>query len=150
MTAIDRADWHYGGDFPKNLPKKNGGTHIGMYMNWMIDANLIRETFLEEVPEGIEHVKSGEITGRDFLFDYCDEKFLEDFLTEDGFEFTKRYYKRGIYTSDYQELLGSNYSSLYEIPDTLENYQRIAAKISTEFEKWKKKSQKKSWQFWKK
>lgn len=150
MTIIDRADWHYGGDFPKNLPKKNGGTHIGMYLNWAIDNNLIREIFLEEVSKGIEELKSGKITGRDFLFDYCDQKFLEDFLNEEGLEFTKRYYKRGIYTFDYQELLEPNYDSLYEIPDTRENYHTIAAQITKEFEKWKSRRAKKSWQFWKK
>jgi hypothetical protein len=150
MTAIDRADWHYGGDFPKNLPKKNGGTHIGMYLNWIIETNLISETFLQEVSDGIEGVKSGKITGKDFLFDYCDGKFLEDFLNDQGSEFTKRYYKRGIYTSDYEELLGANCDSLYEIPDTPENYQRIASKITQEFEKWKSRREKKSWQFWKK
>ena len=72
------------------------------------------------------------------------------FLNEEGLEFTKRYYKHGIYTSDYQELLGMNYDSLYEIPDTPENYHRIAAQITKEFEKWKSKRAKKSWQFWKK
>jgi hypothetical protein len=28
--SYDRADWHYGGNYPKGLPPENGGTHIGM------------------------------------------------------------------------------------------------------------------------
>lgn len=151
MTTIDRADWHYGGDFPAGLPKENGGTHIGMYLNWIIDSNLISEMLLEEAADGIQDVKSGKISGRDFLFDYCDGKFLEDFLTEEGLEFTKRYYKRfGIYAFDYEELLGSNYDSIYEIPNTRKNYDLIAIKITEEMEKWKAKRTKKRWQFWRK
>ena len=34
--AYDRADWHYGGDFPEGLPDENGGTHIGMFLAWVI------------------------------------------------------------------------------------------------------------------
>ena len=151
MTTIDRADWHYSGDFPNKLPKKNGGTHIGMYLHWIIDNDLMGDMLLENAAGGIQDVKSGKISGRDFLFEYCDEKFTEDFLKEEGLEFTRRYYKRrGIYMYDYQELLGKNYDSLYEIPDTRENYKLIAAKITKEFDRWKSRGAKKSWQFWKK
>ncbi|WP_262497415.1 DUF7832 domain-containing protein [Pedobacter caeni] len=30
MAKYDDASWHYGGDFPKDLPQINGATHIGM------------------------------------------------------------------------------------------------------------------------
>lgn len=32
MTRYDRADWHSGGDFPKDLTDEAGGTHIGMFL----------------------------------------------------------------------------------------------------------------------
>ena len=37
--AIDRMDWHYGGDYPEGLPTENGGTHIGFYLTWIIQNN---------------------------------------------------------------------------------------------------------------
>lgn len=38
MTSIDKADWHNGsGEYPKDLPDENGGTHIGMYFAWIIN-----------------------------------------------------------------------------------------------------------------
>jgi hypothetical protein len=42
MGNIDRADWHYGGGdlYPKELPPENGGTHIGMYLAWIIQRGL--------------------------------------------------------------------------------------------------------------
>ena len=30
MAKYDDASWHYGGDFPDDLPEENGATHIGM------------------------------------------------------------------------------------------------------------------------
>jgi hypothetical protein len=46
--AIDRADWHYGGDFPAELPDENGGTHIGMYLAWIINNHLEGELHHED------------------------------------------------------------------------------------------------------
>ena len=38
--AIDNAAWHYGGNFPEELPKENGGTHIGFFLAWIINKNI--------------------------------------------------------------------------------------------------------------
>jgi len=39
--SIDRAHGHYSdGDYPKELPSENGGTHIGMYLAWIIQRGL--------------------------------------------------------------------------------------------------------------
>jgi hypothetical protein len=34
--AYDRADAHYGGNFPSDLPPEAGATHIGMFLAWVI------------------------------------------------------------------------------------------------------------------
>ncbi len=157
MSTIDRADWHYGGNYPKELPQENGGTHIGMYLNWIIDKNLIGETHLIESKEGIKEVKDGLITGRDFLFNYCDEKFWVKDLNEEGLGFTKYYYQDSIkgdgsygqYLVDYETILGKNFDSLYEIPNSIENYKKISKQIDSVYSRWKRKRNKKSWQFWK-
>ena len=39
-SSIDQADWHYAGDFPRELPPEAGGTHIGMYLAWIIQRDL--------------------------------------------------------------------------------------------------------------
>ncbi len=156
MASIDRAVWHYGGDFPKELPKENGGTHIGMFINWIIDNDLIGSIHLENSLDGVNDVKSKKITGRDFLFKYCDEKFWDEDLNEIGLAFTKFYYQNpkdpedvyGQYIEDYEQLLGTKFNSLYEIPDSLENYSIIAKKINKVYEKWNGKGNSKSWKFW--
>ena len=30
----DDASWHYGGNFPKGLSRKNGATHIAFFLVW--------------------------------------------------------------------------------------------------------------------
>lgn len=155
MASIDRADWHYEGDFPEGLPEENGGTHIGMYLSWMILNGKVGELFHQEVSEGIQEVLSRKITGRDFLFEYCDGKFWDICLNEEGLEFTRSYYcdlkgNYGKYLGDYQKILGRNTDSIYEIADSWENYDSLAPGISRQFEKWKSGKTKKGWQFWKK
>ncbi len=155
MASIDRADWHYEGDFPEELPFENAATHIGMYFSWLIENDLIGDAHREHCSEAIENVKERKITGREFFFDYCDGKFWEDDMNEEGAKFTKCYYQDasgsyGAYLDDYLALLGDDYESLYEVPNTWENYDKIAPQITKEFDSWKSKPTKKSWQFWKK
>ena len=155
MSSIDRADWHYGGEYPNKLPKENGGTHIGMYLNWIIENGLIGELHYKDSKEGIELVKSRQISGRDFLFKYCDERFWEADLNEEGLEFTKFYYQDpkdpesayGQYMADYVKTIGKEFESLYEIPNTWRNYEKIAKVISKRYRNWKGKP---NWVFWKK
>ncbi len=156
MASIDRADWHYGGDYPKGLPPENGGTHIGVYISWIIDNDLVGTLHLEDSMQGIEDIKARKITGRDFLFDYCAEKFREEDLSAEGLAFTKYYYQNlksseapGRYLEDYEKSLGSELESLYEISNSWENYDIMADQINTAYRSWKNKGNKKKWQFWK-
>jgi hypothetical protein len=156
MSSIDRADWHYGGNFPENLPTENGGTHIGFYLNWIIDNNLIGELHRQDSKDGLEKVLNKTINGRDFLFEYCDEKIWDECFNEIGLEFTYYYYKESDsnynFLDDYLELLGMEYDSLYEVPYTEENYKKMANRIDEVYSLWLKTKQpkSKSWMFWKK
>lgn len=149
MASIDRADWHYGNDFPENLPEENGGTHIGMYLNWVIDTELIGEFHLAESKDGIEKVKSGEITGRDFLFDYCDRKFWNEDLNEVGIQFTEHYYETNKYFKDYVKILVLESESIYQVEDNRKNYELIKQRLDKRFKKWNTKKYKRFWKFWK-
>jgi len=144
MGSIDRVDWHSGGDFPDNLPEINGGTHIGMFLTWIINNNLIGKVHLEESSEAIQKVLSRQMTGRDFLVDQCDEKFWEDDLNEEGLAFTYYYYQSDStntfknYLDDYSEAIGQDVESLYEIEDSWENYDLLKPYIDRKYSEWKK------------
>lgn len=146
MASIDRIDWHSGGDFPENLPEVNGGTHIGMYLTWIIENNLIGQLHLDESLTAIQQVQSRQITGRDFLVDMCDEKFWDDDLSEEGLEFTLYYYQGEStenfknYIDDYCEVLGESVESLYEIENSWENYDKLKPILDKRYSDWKSRN----------
>ena len=108
----DDASWHYEGDFPQELPEKQGGVHMGMFLAWAIHNNLTSETHSNDWIEDLESVKKKELTGTSYLFKCCDGKLLESDLTEEGKLFADYYVKlpktgTDQYMLDYEEILGS-------------------------------------------
>ena len=146
--AYDKAEWHYGGDFPENLPPENGGTHIGMFLAWAIHRGLAGDLLLDEAAAEIEGVKERRMTGREFLFEVCDEKFWEDDLNAEGNEFAKAYYETDIYINDYNEAIGNTLPSLYHAEDSWENFDRVCEAIDQRFSRWKDAKNRTWWQFW--
>ncbi len=153
MEKYDDASWHYEGDFPKNLPIENAATHIGMFITWCIENNLLSEEQTLDFEEDISEVKKYKMTGSEYLINNCDEKFIEDDLCELGNNFTKDYYnnnslfadKYGTYFTDYCNIFDENaekngfeYESLYHVENTWKNYQLIKVIIDKRFEEWKK------------
>lgn len=137
MASIDRMDWHYGGDFPENLPQENGGTHIGMFLTWIIENDLIGELHREDSQESIQKVINHQMTGRDFLIEQCDEKLWEDDLNEEGLLFTRHYYESDMYIQDYSELLATEVESIYEVENSWDNYQKLKPIIDNRYSEWK-------------
>jgi hypothetical protein len=148
-VAYDRADWHYGGDYPNDLPPENGGTHIGIFLAWAINNNLEGEFHKEESPSSLAAVRNREITGREYLETECDEKFWEEDLSEEGNAFAKHYYESNTYYSDYESALAVGLPTLYHVKNSWENYDKIAPIISSRYLKWRNTQGKKWWQFWK-
>lgn len=137
-------DWHYGGDFPTELPDKNGGTHIGMYLAWIVNNNLVGELHLNESLEAVEKVKARHITGTDFLVDECDEKLWDEELNDEGLAFTEEYYSGG-YMNDYVSTLAEELPTAYHVEDTWTNYDLLARVLDRRFSEWKRKKNPKKW-----
>ncbi len=148
----DDASWHYGGNFPKELPKKNGAIHIGMFLKWCIKNKLFSNELEENAKEEINQIKEQKITGAEFLINICDEKLTSNDLNEIGNQFAKYYYeentdfgiKYNSYVDDYSELFdkqaeqkGVEYESIYHIEDTNENYEILEPIIDKRFVEWK-------------
>lgn len=143
--AYDNANWHYGGDFPDDIPDENGGTHIGIFLAWAIMNNLEGELHKEESVEALENVRERRITGRDFLFDECDEKFWDVDLNDLGNAFAKEYYgdasESGAYFTDYINVLcEGDDQKFYYVEDSWENYDKLESVISQRFDEWKSRN----------
>lgn len=152
MSTYDNASWHYGGDFPEELPEKNGATHTGMFLNWCISNHLISKEFEEDAEDGIEKIKRREITGAELVMDFMDGKFSEYDLNDMGNVFAQDYYKDetdfgnrfSSFADDYVNLFDAKaeendyeYETFYHIEDTYENYDLIKQVIDYRFEEWK-------------
>ena len=140
--AIDRADWHSGGNFPADLPPENGGTHIGMFLAWIIHNGLQGEFHNDESPKDLEAVRARRMTGREFLFRACDGKFWNEDLSDEGNAFAAAYYSGeggkgyGPYIEDYELALAAGLPSTYHVEDTWANYDAIAPVISRRYAEW--------------
>ena len=138
VANIDRADWHYGGQFPVGLPQENGGTHIGMYLAWVINAGLGSRELHEHIRGRKAAFERREITGRDLLFSELDEKFFDTLLTNEGRAFTEAYYESDEYIQDYAELLATDLESPYEVADSWDNYDRLTPRLNERLQAWRK------------
>lgn len=158
MAKYDDASWHYGGDFPNDLPRENGATHIGMFLTWCIDNDLLSEEQIEDSEDEIESVKNRKMTGAEFLIDLCDEKFTDYDLNDIGNEFASDYYEDGTefskkhknYFGDYAEIFdikvidnNLDQDRLYRIENSWTNYDLIKSRIDQRFSEWKEFKSKK-------
>ena len=136
----DDASWHYGGDFPRNLPNKAGATHIGLFVAWCQLNDLGSNLHNDDLSEELEKLNQRQVTPGTWFIAACDEKFTDEDLTEQGNQFADFYYydeDTSNYIDDYLDILGENFESLYEVPDSWESYDKLAPIIDNRFEEWK-------------
>lgn len=138
MANIDKAEWHYGGNYPADLPAENGGTHIGMFLAWIVSRGLSSGTMKRHAGEMMQQVLERRITGRTLLFEALDEKFFEALLNKRGKEFVRDYYETNSYITDYDRILGGSLPSTYHVADTWENYDKLAPVLNDRFDRWER------------
>jgi hypothetical protein len=144
-TAYDKAKWHYGGDYPADLPPENGATHIGVFLAWAFNRHLEGELHhdRERDEQALEAVRDRTMTGREFLIRQCDESLIDEDLSEEGNQFAAWYYEANIegrshYFNDYAAVLCEpQHDTLYHVEDTWSNYDKMAAVIDRRFGEWK-------------
>lgn len=136
MTQYDDADWHYGGDFPDDLPHSAGGTHIGMFVTWCLLTGFAADRIEDE----LEPLEARETTPGAFLMEVLDERFVSDDLTADGNAFAVAYYAGrnddSRYFDDYCDEFDTTAEDIYRVEDTWETYDRIADRIGDRFHAW--------------
>lgn len=79
MIVYDKAKYHYGGQFLKDLSIDQAFVHTGMFLGWIIDNELFSEEFEEDIEGEIKKFKSREVTGTQIYID-CDGVLANDML----------------------------------------------------------------------
>jgi hypothetical protein len=133
-VKYDDASWHYGGDFPKDLPPEAGATHIGMFLAWAILRDLVGELHSQESADSVQEVRERRMTGAQFLLKECDEKLTDEDLSKDANGFAQRYYEDD-YLDDYCDVFGE-VDEVYRVEDSWPNFDRLAPVLDKRFQEW--------------
>lgn len=139
----DDGSWHYGGNFPVELPNEAGATHIGMFVAWALSNGLGGNLHVVDSPDDfLKLIDRTETPGAWFVRN-CDEKFTNEDLNEEGNAFASTYYNGALdqnspYLADYANAFPDN-SDLYSVSDTWENYERIEPLIAKRFANWRRR-----------
>jgi hypothetical protein len=137
----DAASWHYESDeYPKDLPPDAAFTHLGIYLGWAIERDLISDALKERCADAIEKIRKRKLMPSEAFRICCVDEFTRDHLNDRGNAFTKKYYLPGwkyYYHEDFHTLSGNEISGFY-MPDTWENYERIKAAIDKRYQEWMK------------
>ena len=135
----DDASWHYGGEFPAELPPKAGATHTGMFVAWAVLSGLTGSLHHEHSQELLRRLERRTISPGQFFIEACDEKFTDEDLNDEGNAFAKAYFDfdTGSYLADYEQVLRADVPTLYHVADTWENYDRLKPVLDRRFTQWK-------------
>ncbi len=137
----DDASWHYGGDFPKDLPNEAGATHTGMFVAWALLTGLAGDVFISDFSHELSRLRSRSLTPGRFFLSACDGKFSDEDLNEVGNSFAQAYFdfETGKFVADYDTTLGGDLPTLYHVQDTWENFDRLKPLLDQRFAEWRAK-----------
>jgi len=133
--AYDKAKWHSEGDFPKDAPAENGGTHIGIFLAWAILHDLVSDELRADAAEDLTAVRERQMTGRTFLFKHLDGVLTEDDFNEQGNAFARHYYNK--YMGEFDRIVRKQFPTAYHIGDLWKNYDAIAKIIDKRYAEWR-------------
>jgi hypothetical protein len=137
----DDASWHYGGNFPADLPDEAGATHIAMFVAWALLSGLGGE-----LHEGMAWpLKTRSVTPGRFFRDACDGQLTDEDLSEDGNAFAAVYYLTTAdkpataidYFADYQDCLMDKVASVYHIADSWANFDKLRPVLDRRWQDWR-------------
>ena len=140
----DDASWHYGGDFPAELPPAAGATHIAVFVAWAVMNGLAGEHHIEDAADDLALLQRREVTPTEWFIRACDEKFTNEDLNDEGNSFAASYYgageglhsTKGSYLYDYCETFPKA-RSLYDVEDSWRSFDALAPKLSSRLEGWR-------------
>jgi hypothetical protein len=135
----DDASWHYGSDFPAGLPNEASGTHTGMFVAWALLSGLGGDIHTVECPEDLSALQTRAFTPGTFFLKFCDGKFTDEDLSDEGNAFAQHYFKfeRGAFLGDYTNAMPDDIPSLYHVPDNWDTFELLKPIFDQRLAKWR-------------
>jgi hypothetical protein len=127
QVIYDDVAYHNGAPvfLTEDLDPHSAGTHIGMYLAWIIRNRLESFSLRQTAAIPVEEVRAHNLTGREFLFAHCAGRLDGSALNPEAQTLTESYYEQ--YLRDYQDALLPKGAGAYSVSDTPANYSRLAA-----------------------
>ncbi len=137
--AIDRIDWHIESiseDVPEDEIWERAGAHIGYYIEWAYKKGFYPKSSEDHDIEEYQKVVNSEVTGIQFLIEYCDTKFWDEDLDEEGLKFTLSEYET--YLNNYAIIVGHEpYVEKYNQQDS----EKVSKYLDKLYDEYLRKSQ---------
>jgi hypothetical protein len=137
----DAAQWHYEGDFPPELPRSAGATHMGMFLAWM----LLNGQGGDRHEAELAPLAARSITPGVWFLAHCDEQLTDADLSAEGNRFASAYYLfdedrvdegEPSFFPDYAKSFpDADYA--YSVPDDWATFDRIAPILAHRFALWR-------------
>jgi hypothetical protein len=136
----DKADWHFEGEFPRELDQQQAYVPGGLLVAWLAARDLLSSMAEEDFADELARLRARSMTGprayrllggvleSDLLDDEADA-FFSAYLDPDG----------GGYWTDYGAL-AAGLPSQYHVPDGWPSYDSIAPSIDASFARWRAKA----------
>jgi hypothetical protein len=137
----DAAVWHYEGDFPADLPRAAGATHMGMFLAWMLLNGEGADRHAADLPPLLER----RITPGAWFLAHCDEQLTDADLSTEGNRFAQAYYLfdedrldegEPSFLPDYAKSF-PDAEFAYSVPDDWATYDRLAPILAHRFALWR-------------
>jgi hypothetical protein len=137
VIEYDLWRWHTEGDFPQDQPPEQGYVHIGMFLVWLIDHDLLDDDWVARsgVKPAVTAISERQGTAC-ALRDVTDGRLASDMLTPEGQAFAGAYYAPEYgYARDWRRGFGRR-ADHYAVPDDWETYEWIGPLIERRYAQW--------------
>jgi len=129
--------WHTEGRFPKDRLPEQGYVHIGMYVAWLADHEMLDSGWVAK--SGVKRALAAMSERNDTpcaLRDMTAGRLTGEMMTADGIAFSSAYYAPQYgYAQDWQHAFGRR-ADRYEVPDDWATYDLIAPVIAYRYDSW--------------
>lgn len=151
VDVYNRIKRHMGIEDSKPHNESDCSIYTGFFLGWLIDNELISNTFRSDHNCEIEEFKKRKITAPNLLDTCCDGILMLEDVSERGNRFALPYlsFDSGNYLNDFKALLLAGKPNQYKVADNWYNYERLKIAINKRFENWEtQKAERAFWKWW--